>query len=174
MKKSKNTFAYKLIKANLIALAVVTVLYLLTSSLWISFKIVYISAGIPISMCIIGRYHFPKEEHKENVYLTCCVPYYISLIVSQKIWGYLNVDFIVFLCAFVILLIIEEYYQALYDESQREAERDRDSATQVISRYREQLLLYISPDELRAIDDEIIYKYGRKFIYPKSTSKQDN
>ncbi len=115
-------------------------------------------------MCIIGRYNFPKEAHKENVYLACCVPYYISLLVSRKIWGYLNIDFIVFSCAFVILLILETYYQTLYEESQRKIEHEKERVTQIVGYYREQLAQYTTPCELQAIDDEFTYKYGRRFI----------
>ncbi len=164
MNENKNACLYKLLKANLIAFAAVVLLFLLTSSFWTSLKIVYVSAGIPISMCIIGRYDFPKEEHKENVYLACCVPYYISLLVSREIWGYLNVDFIVFSCAFVILLILETYYQTLYEKSQRKIEFENERVTQIVGYYREQLAKYTTPYELHTIDDEFAYKYGRRFI----------
>lgn len=164
MNESENACLCKLLKANLIALAVVAILSLFTSSFWTSLKIVYVSAGIPISMCIIGRYDFPKEAHKENVYLACCVPYYISLLVSRKIWGYLNISFIVFSCAFVILLILETYYQTLYEESQRKIEYEKERVTQIVGYYREQLAKYTTPYELHTIDDEFAYKYGRRFI----------
>lgn len=48
MNESENACLCKLLKANLIALAVVAILSLFTSSFWTSLKIVYVSAGIPI------------------------------------------------------------------------------------------------------------------------------